>query len=483
MSTLQVTTITTVNNTTPLILQTGNTGGGQIVLNSANSDVQFVGNVRVASGFTGDGSGLTLPTANVANAAFGKANSALQNTTGTFNGSLYFPTGNVFIGTNSSGVDGSDFQVQTANATVFAHYVGNARGGLQAFSSQRLGLVTTTSGDNLVFGYTSGVKGTLTEYMRIKNSNGYVGIGNNNPASALTVSGSGFFSGITLNNRAGVDIGFNTNYAFLTSGDRGASTLNRLDFEGSSFRWLFGFGTSQQMELNSSGLGIGITPTSPLQVYAPVADSLPILRLSASSNTSSPFQWISTSLAPNIGAGQNLIHLIGKAQSTPNSGYIGYKHAGDGSYNNSMTIGMYGADNLLNINASGRVTKPYQPAFSGYRNAGLVTNATAIHNIVNLNVGSHYNSSTGLFTCPIAGYYLVSCAGHAENFDVTRIQIRVNNSNVRYTYNRTGGANYVHQCISSVVYCNANDTISMYVEGTMWGGDLSGVMMDIYLLG
>ena len=41
MSTLQVTKILTVDNTTPLILATGNAGGGQIIIQSSNTDVMF----------------------------------------------------------------------------------------------------------------------------------------------------------------------------------------------------------------------------------------------------------------------------------------------------------------------------------------------------------------------------------------------------------------------------------------------------------
>ena len=76
MSTLQVTKITTVDNNTPLILSTGNAGGGQIIVQSSNTDVFFNGNINFSNYVTGDGSGLFIPTSNVANMAFNTANAA-----------------------------------------------------------------------------------------------------------------------------------------------------------------------------------------------------------------------------------------------------------------------------------------------------------------------------------------------------------------------------------------------------------------------
>ena len=57
MSTLSVTTVTSPDANTPLILTAANSGGGQIVLNAANTDIQFLGNLRLTSAIVGDGSG------------------------------------------------------------------------------------------------------------------------------------------------------------------------------------------------------------------------------------------------------------------------------------------------------------------------------------------------------------------------------------------------------------------------------------------
>jgi hypothetical protein len=77
------------------------------------------------------------------------------------------------------------------DAGIIVHYSGQSRGGLWAFSSTRVALATTTSGDDLVFGYTGspGSSAAFVERMRVDNSTGYVGIGTNGPVYYLDVRG------------------------------------------------------------------------------------------------------------------------------------------------------------------------------------------------------------------------------------------------------------------------------------------------------
>ena len=78
----------------------------------------------------------------------------------------------------------------------------------------------------------------------------------------------------------------------------------------------------------------------------------------------------------------------------------------------------------LNIDAAGRVTMPYQPMFSAFNLATgsqypstYSTWATFDSNLTNFdspryaaetNIGSHYSTSNGRFTAPVAGRYLIS---------------------------------------------------------------------------
>jgi hypothetical protein len=61
----------------------------------------------------------------------------------------------------------------------------------------------------------------------------------------------------------------------------------------------------------------------------------------------------------------------------------------------------------MKIDSAGRVTMPYQPAFDVALDGSNYTTANpVIFDEVYHNVGSHYSTATGRFTCPVAGMYL-----------------------------------------------------------------------------
>jgi len=95
--------------------------------------------------------------------------------------------GNVGIGTTAPT---SNFEVFGADAEILVHFNNASRGGLRALSGQRIGLITTTASDNLVFGYEDGVKGTFHEKMRITNQTGNVNI-----HAQLEVNGNSYING------------------------------------------------------------------------------------------------------------------------------------------------------------------------------------------------------------------------------------------------------------------------------------------------
>ena len=85
------------------------------------------------------------------------------------------------------------------------------------------------------------------------------------------------------------------------------------------------------------------------------------------------------------------------------NGTIGDKH----SY-----LELYATDGYSNkvglvVQPDGEVTKARLPCFSVYKydNANQVSSGVYVFNTVVHNNGSHYNSSNGRFTAPVAGYY------------------------------------------------------------------------------
>jgi hypothetical protein len=74
----------------------------------------------------------------------------------------------------------------------------------------------------------------------------------------------------------------------------------------------------------------------------------PPLVLSPSSS-SGTFQWASTAISASLGSGQTMIHILGNALSTGNSGYLGYNYTSSNSASNFTSLGFYGNDNILRV--------------------------------------------------------------------------------------------------------------------------------------
>jgi hypothetical protein len=101
-------------------------------------------------------------------------------------------------------------------------------------------------------------------------------------------------------------------------------------------------------------VGIGTTtPNAPLGINGTGGDNTPMVRYSGSSSVT--FNWLTSGLHPNLTAGQNSLHIFGKANSTYNSAWVGYLHSADGSSNNALSFGMYGANNLMNLTGAGNL--------------------------------------------------------------------------------------------------------------------------------
>jgi hypothetical protein len=147
----------------------------------------------------------------------------------------------------------------------------------------------------------------------------------------------------------------------------------------------------------------------------------------------------------------------------------------------------------FNVDSSGRMTLPYQPSFRTGRstnyspgaNTDIVFNSTA--NTFHHNVGGHYSTSTGRFTCPISGrYFFTACiiwGGGLSNQNLADAAgLNVNGGLACYSFRRaafisgtTGGTDgYYTDHLSCIVNLNVNDyvTIRNYFNIQVHGNEL-----------
>ena len=80
--------------------------------------------------------------------------------------------GTISVGQTSNSL-GASFEALGTDAKVQVHYLSNSRGGIAAFSTQRIALYTTSSFDDIVFGYSTDATGaSFVQKMKLDNGTG-----------------------------------------------------------------------------------------------------------------------------------------------------------------------------------------------------------------------------------------------------------------------------------------------------------------------
>ena len=171
-------------------------------------------------------------------------------------------------------------------------------------------------------------------------------------------------------------------------------------------------------------------------------------------------------------------------EASANSQYVGYL----GQASTNTYLGALGGGSLImqtgtsgttrmTINADGYVTKPNQPSFSAYRDAGHVTSGNVfVFDHTHFNRGNMYDTSNGRGTAPVAGKYLVTCWFMTRNdatYDNKYIRLRINGANPAHKniYSSSGGAVHHQFSWSGVILLGANDYVDFYVENLSIYGD------------
>jgi hypothetical protein len=160
-------------------------------------------------------------------------------------------------------------------------------------------------------------------------------------------------------------------------------------------------------------------------------------------------------------------------------GYIVHERTG------ALTVGTGGAGTAsatprLSIDASGRVTMPYQPAFyvRNHETGTSWTSGTELYGFYDapVNIGGHMNITTGRFTAPVSGTYYLEFSCQEETYygqwgSGVFFRIRVNGvDKILFGNDTPGPSDYTDDMFISFggyVYMNAGDYASVY-------GDVGG---------
>ena len=132
----------------------------------------------------------------------------------------------------------------------------------------------------------------------------------------------------------------------------------------------------------------------------------------------------------------------------------------------------------IKILDNGEVTFSNQPKFlaRGCSNTGAGGRVLLFNQTIDYNVGSYYNSSTGRFTAPITGIYMINfTAFFTGNTGRDLSIILINGSGIQeYTQEQptpSAGQGYA-TCRGSMIYrLSTNDYVTIFGEGALAGSN------------
>lgn len=149
-----------------------------------------------------------------------------------------------------------------------------------------------------------------------------------------------------------------------------------------------------------------------------------------------------------------------------------------------------GAAEAINIDSSGRITTPARPAFHVIRQTSMSASGDITYETALFDIGSNVNLSTGEFTAPITGIYVLnfSCIGPNAT-TATNIFSTINGvaSNSKFSARPNAPNNNENfsplGSITLPVQLNANDVFKLNTSAALYSDTNIWVRFSGYLLG
>jgi hypothetical protein len=124
-----------------------------------------------------------------------------------------------------------------------------------------------------------------------------------------------------------------------------------------------------------------------------------------------------------------------------------------------------GATNWMQVNASGILTRPQTPYMRGQisgRGSSYNAGGGPLLVAADVNFGGCWNDATGLFTCPVAGKYMVVMGSICGPSGYGYLHARKNNVTVRFNHwNHTSNWHFVS--LACIILAAVGDYFSWHV--------------------